>query len=313
MFAARLRGATSSLLLAGTGAALGAVALGASYVFGAGGADADSAAPAADSKLLAAMEKRLAALELQAAAGKNMALVFIKPHACNPKVVELVRAKLALAGIKVTSEGSLGSEQIDKEMLIDNHYGAIAAKAVKLKPAQLSVPPKGKAAFQKLFGLSWEDALAKGLVYNASDALGKIGGDGFELDRRWGKLSRDTDLLKFGGGFYVGKVGDIFVINGFYAAMRAAYARAAPPLSRPARAPARAARALTGSCARAFPTGRTGTPPRPRTSTTSPSSGPRPRSRGRRSARTCSAPPTRPTRPRARCAARSSSSGRGSG
>lgn len=66
-------------------------------------------------------------------------------------------------------------------------------------------------------------------MYNAADALGKIGGDGFELDRRWSKLSRNADLLKFGGGFYVGKVGDIFVINGFYAAMRAAYAHPRAP------------------------------------------------------------------------------------
>jgi hypothetical protein len=43
-------------------------------------------------------------------------------------VVELVRSKLAEAGIHVTSEGRIGAERIDKEMLIDNHYGAIAAK-----------------------------------------------------------------------------------------------------------------------------------------------------------------------------------------
>ena len=84
------------------------------------------------------------------------------------------------------------------------------------------MPAKGKAEFQKLFGLSWEDALSKGLVYNAADACGKIGGDGAALEKQWSKLSRDKDLLKFGGGFYVGKIGDIFVINGFYMSMRAA-------------------------------------------------------------------------------------------
>jgi hypothetical protein len=35
-------------------------------------------------------------------------------------------------------------------MYIDNHYGAIASKAVKLKPAELNVPEKGQAAFKKV-------------------------------------------------------------------------------------------------------------------------------------------------------------------
>jgi len=223
---------STSMLLAGSGALLGATALGSYAVFGQGSAEATNgttvdegkaAAVAAETQLIKALEKRLAQLELAVAGGKQMALVFIKPHACNPKVVELVRTKLAAAGIHVTSEGQIGAERMDKEMLIDNHYGAIAAKAVKLKPEQLNVPAKGKAEFKKLFGLSWDDALARGLVFNAADATAKLGGDGNALEAKWSGLSRGRELLKFGGGFYVGKVGDIFVINGFYAAMRAAY------------------------------------------------------------------------------------------
>ncbi|KAJ1625011.1 hypothetical protein T492DRAFT_1042819 [Pavlovales sp. CCMP2436] len=195
------------MLLAGSGALLGATALGSYAVFGQGSAEATNgttvdegkaAAVAAETQLIKALEKRLAQLELAVAGGKQMALVFIKPHACNPKVVELVRTKLAAAGIHVTSEGQIGAERMDKEMLIDNHYGAIAAKAVKLKPEQLNVPAKGKAEFKK----------GKAEIIfstNQSDEYCKL------------------ELLKFGGGFYVGKVGDIFVINGFYAAMRAAY------------------------------------------------------------------------------------------
>merc|ERR1712045_57648 len=75
---------------------------------------------------------------------------------------------------------------IDKQQLIDTHYGAIAAKAVKQKPSTLTVQPKAQAQFEKTFGISWGNALSK-------------------------------------GGFYCGKVDDIFVINGFYMDMRKAF------------------------------------------------------------------------------------------
>jgi nucleoside diphosphate kinase len=215
-------------ILAGSGAALGAAALAASGIVGSG-AEAAAAASASspDSAAVSttkALEQRLAQLEVAFAGSKQMALVFIKPHACNPEVVALVRAKLAKAGIRVTSEGQIGAAQIDKEMLIDNHYGAIAAKAVKLNPAELNVPARGKADFKRMFGLSWEEALHKEMVYNAADATAKLGGNGAELEKRWSGLNRTLDLLKFGGGFYVGRLApDVYVINGFYAAMRSAY------------------------------------------------------------------------------------------
>ena len=97
-------------------------------------------------------------------------------------------------------------------MLIDTHYGAIANRAVKQKPAELVVPAKAKEAFQKAFGLSWEEALAKGLVYNAMDGAKKLGVDGESLGAKWGTLKRGVNMLKFGGGFYCGKVDDIFIM-----------------------------------------------------------------------------------------------------
>ena len=93
--------------------------------------------------------------------------------------------------------------------------GAIAAKAVKLKPCELNVPPKGQAAFQAAFGLSWDEANKKGMVYNAADACKKLGITADDLDKKWGTLKRGTNLLKFGGGFYCGQVDGIFVMNGY--------------------------------------------------------------------------------------------------
>jgi len=156
----------------------------------------------------------------------NSAFVFIKPHACKGtpgKVESLVESAFSKAGIRVTGKGEMGADTIDKNMHIDTHYGAIASKAVKLKPAALNVPDKGKAGFKEMFGESWEDALAAGNVYNAMDGAAKLGVDGAGLDEKWSQLKRGQDCIKFGGGFYCGKVDGIYVINGFYMQMRSAY------------------------------------------------------------------------------------------
>jgi hypothetical protein len=110
-------------------------------------------------------------------------------------------------------------------MLIDTHYGAIASKAVKQKPTELTVQPKAQDAFKKAFGIAWSDALKQGKVYNAMDAAAKLGCTTAELGKKWEKLKKDVDLLKFGGGFYCGKVDDIFVINAFYMSMRSAFTK----------------------------------------------------------------------------------------
>lgn len=182
-----------------------------------------------DEEVVNQLEEKLRRVEVTLAGKTNSAFVFIKPHACkgNPGQVEaMVRAKFAAAGIRVTGEGDMSAETIDEKKYIDTHYGAIASKAVSLKPSELNVPDKGKAEFQKLFGMSWDDALKQGLIYNAMDGAAKLGVDGFQLEKKWGKLNKKgpkQDMVKFGGGFYCGKVDGIFVMNGFYMSMRAAY------------------------------------------------------------------------------------------
>jgi nucleoside diphosphate kinase len=167
---------------------------------------------------------RTAELQCAVAGKTNSAFVFIKPHAANSDAVKaLVKAHFKKNGIRVTGEGALDAASIDKNMYIDNHYGAIASKAMKLKPSELNVPAKGQAGFSKMFGESWEEALAAGKVFNAKDACEKLGCDGAGLDAKWATLSRGKNLIKFGGGFYCGKVGDIYVMNGFYMSMRGSY------------------------------------------------------------------------------------------
>jgi len=173
------------------------------------------------------LEKRVDEMQMALSGKTNSAFVFVKPHAAGKdgeKVEALVAQKLKESGIRVTGHGVITAESIDKNMFIDKHYGAIASKAVVLKPSELNVPAKGKAQFEKMFGMSWEDAIAQGKVYNAKDACEKLSCDGAGLEKKWRKLTRGKDLIKFGGGFYCGQLEEgIFVMNGFYMSMRSAY------------------------------------------------------------------------------------------
>lgn len=155
--------------------------------------------------------------------GKNAAIVFIKPHAVTSAVEELVRKQLAANGITIMSNGKINAETIDEKKLIDKHYGAIASRALEQTPNQLSPQDNAKALFSDTFGQTWEQALAAGLLFNSADAATKLGIQLTEVGERWSKLQKDKDMIKLGGGFYVGKMDSIFVINGFYVPMRAKF------------------------------------------------------------------------------------------
>ena len=134
--------------------------------------------------------------------------MFIKPHACKGtspgKVQNLVEETLNKHGIRITGKGEIMAETIDKEMYIDTHYGAIANKAIKLLPKELIVPDKGKEEFLKIFGESWDNAIAQNKVYNAKDGADKLNLDANGLNQLWSQLKRGQTLIKFGGGFYCG-------------------------------------------------------------------------------------------------------------
>ena len=113
---------------------------------------------------------------------------------------------------------------IDEKKLIDQHYYPIASKATILKPAELNVPA---AKFKEKFGLEWSEALSKSLVFNAMDACKKLGVDAAQMASMWNQAKDAGQLIKFGGGFYCGKLttgqGDLYVFNGFFMSMRAKF------------------------------------------------------------------------------------------
>eukprot|EP00930_Biecheleria_cincta_P104599 TRINITY_DN9697_c0_g1_i5.p1 TRINITY_DN9697_c0_g1~~TRINITY_DN9697_c0_g1_i5.p1 ORF type:complete len:330 (-),score=64.74 TRINITY_DN9697_c0_g1_i5:3-959(-) len=90
----------------------------------------------------------------------NSAFLFIKPHAANDQVQRLVENELAARGIRIAGKGNIGAETIDRQGLIDGHYGAIASRAMHQKPQDLVVQQKALDDFRNLWHMSWEDALS---------------------------------------------------------------------------------------------------------------------------------------------------------
>mmetsp|Transcript_75539 Transcript_75539/g.119776 ORF Transcript_75539/g.119776 Transcript_75539/m.119776 type:complete len:782 (+) Transcript_75539:97-2442(+) len=165
----------------------------------------------------------LSAETIEAGGKTHTAFVFIKPHANNEKVQALVKEKLTSEGLTVKAEGQIKSNVIDKKKLIDTHYGAIAAKAVLMKPKDLVVQEKAQEEFEKMFGVKWSKVMEDGLVFNAMDGAKKLGISPDELGKKYDALKKGETIIKFGGGFYCGKVDDIYVINGFYMNMRSKF------------------------------------------------------------------------------------------
>jgi len=156
---------------------------------------------------------------------KNMAFVFVKPQQTTDKVKAMVRDGLVEKGLKITGEGDISSEAIDKGKLVDQHYYAIASKASILKPSELNVP---NDKFQKAFGVTWNDVLSQGLAYNALDACQKLNCTPDEINKAWAAAKKNNKLVKLGGGFYCGLVEldgkpPIYVFNAFFMSMRSEY------------------------------------------------------------------------------------------
>lgn len=133
----------------------------------------------------------------------NSAFVFIKPHANTEATRLLVKDHLLASKLRITTEFELTSKVIDEKKLIDRHYYAIASKATLLQPAELDVPAD---KFFSAFGEKWEDALAAGKVFNALDACDELGLDPAQLDQEWARSKEAGEIVKFGGGFYCGKL-----------------------------------------------------------------------------------------------------------
>jgi hypothetical protein len=160
----------------------------------------------------------------------NHAFCFLKPHAVTAQSEWLVRGYCAAKGIEVMRCVALAAEQIDAQGLVDQHYGVLATHAMHTLPAALPVSAAKAAAFAAAFDVEWGAAVAAGDAMNCAQAgAADLGGcDARECERLW----RAGTVLKLAPGLYISGFASpvdaartIFVVNGFYASMRAQFTK----------------------------------------------------------------------------------------
>merc|ERR1711920_1007763 len=92
------------------------------------------------------------ATRLKAEADENLALVFIKPHACTPVSVKVVPEFLKERGIRVLRSGSVSASEIATRGIIESHYASIARVGMSRDMAALGLSDSAAERFQAGYG-----------------------------------------------------------------------------------------------------------------------------------------------------------------
>lgn len=171
----------------------------------------------------------------------NVALVFVKPHAANEKVIEFVKAELEKK-LTVLGTCSLGAAAIEAGGLVDKHYAGICKNALETEPFELAVSDEAKAAFQAKFEKSYDEMISSGAILNSKQFMESEGGGTPDAPMAPKDLFATWNLAEAKGaklapGCYVRQVVGVgpgeeeeedsppskWVINGFYPLMRSKY------------------------------------------------------------------------------------------
>jgi len=152
---------------------------------------------------------------------KNLAVVFIKPHANTVAAREVVPQFLRDRGIEVVRQGSVVAADIDQKGIIDSHYSAIARIGMERDMAALGLKESAAEKFASGYGITLQDAMVAGKLHSAATALEVLKVSPGELLNR----CLAAGYEKLGSGLYAAKLDGpggepIYVLNGFYARMR---------------------------------------------------------------------------------------------
>eukprot|EP00510_Aplanochytrium_minuta_P008119 CAMPEP_0184037648 /NCGR_PEP_ID=MMETSP0955-20130417/41201_1 /TAXON_ID=627963 /ORGANISM="Aplanochytrium sp, Strain PBS07" /LENGTH=353 /DNA_ID=CAMNT_0026325865 /DNA_START=135 /DNA_END=1196 /DNA_ORIENTATION=+ len=153
----------------------------------------------------------------------NQALVFVKPHATNPKCIKFVREQLEKNDIRVIHELTRSSKRLERS--IDDHYAIPAGPAVIDTPDELPVSESAKIAFKNSFGEDWDTVLREKRVVNAKTFAEMY--DQVDLSEEWdhektvkARIGTGTKVAKLVGANDRHSRDHHYVVNGFYLAMR---------------------------------------------------------------------------------------------
>jgi nucleoside diphosphate kinase len=136
----------------------------------------------------------------------NEALVLIKPHAAE-WVAYVLAVEDALEPFNVVKQGEFTGKEIRERGLIHKHYGTLASRANLEVPAHWGLDCD-------VFGENWKTIVDQGRAVNQARARKDF--YPFLNTKEFTKLWRACPNMKLAPGTYVAKMGDHYVVNGFY-------------------------------------------------------------------------------------------------
>lgn len=158
---------------------------------------------------------------------ENHALIFMKPHVADNETVRIaIEEHMEAHKCELTSEGTITSEEIVKHGMIDKHYAALSKNAMTRDPDRVLSQALKEEFFQK-FNVQYTDGSNVLTLPELKEKKPSLSAK--QIDAAWSESKK----LKVAGGVYVGRLekleepGDdpLFVVNGFYAAMREEYVK----------------------------------------------------------------------------------------
>lgn len=151
---------------------------------------------------------------------RNTALIVIKPHAATDLVLRLLQKRLRSEKISILRRGVLNSEMAPGALMMSSNL--IFAGMTEI-PDDLRATEEGKAAFLAAFGKTWSDALDDDICLNGDIAISFMDLTPQTLYAKWAKLELGKSLVKITSDTYVGKIDDVYVINGHAPALLNSY------------------------------------------------------------------------------------------
>ena len=167
------------------------------------------------------------------------AVLVLKPEANTPSALYQIQECLESHQVRIVSKGSLPSSESQRLKLLDSHFHHLHMYAELVAPAEIALSSTKKAAFKAAFKeLDWDTAVTAGSVFNAQGAVEHLGVTDDVLASMW-KGSGSSNRVRLAQGLHVAKFTGrctddsqlcaeldrlpIFVVNGFYRALRTQY------------------------------------------------------------------------------------------
>jgi len=151
---------------------------------------------------------------------QNTGIIFIKPHASTDAVMRLVHKRMRAEHVEILSRGVVRRDTVHYRLIwsVDMAMAAFAQAPQTIQPTE-----NGRDAFLAAFGKPLEAAFAEDTFLNAAAAMETMSLTPRELYGMWRKLIPGQSRVKLSTHVWVGKMQNIFVVNGFYPAVAETY------------------------------------------------------------------------------------------